>query len=340
MLVAAGQLVEFDRRSVWNVQATSPASSRPCRSRKPLATVTRTRVAAGHFGAVGFEADHPRREKAEVSRQRRRDREVRQQRGLVGRLEPLERDQVVAEADADLRQRVDLADGSDGGDGRLRRGSGQRRDGRQRFALGRRSARKTTGREEGGGQRGEGCCAARMPVHVASIFVRAEVLLVGAHSEHRFRMTRRVAAALALVLGALAVANRPIGPRAFAGGANALVFEDRAGVALGTVLARDTEHAVRVPLAGVSPRFLAAIVAAEDARFAAHDGVDALALARAAWQLVRTRHVVSGGSTITMQLARLRFGLPRTPLGKLEELLLARCASRPGRRRPRSSKRT
>jgi penicillin-binding protein 1C len=137
-------------------------------------------------------------------------------------------------------------------------------------------------------------------------------------------MTRLAAVGVALVMGALAVVNRPIGPLAFAGGANALVVEDRAGVPLGTVLARDTEHAVRVPLASVSPRFLAAIVAAEDARFATHDGVDPLALARAAWQLVRTRHVVSGGSTITMQLARLRFGLPRTPLGKLEELLLAR----------------
>jgi penicillin-binding protein 1C len=124
-------------------------------------------------------------------------------------------------------------------------------------------------------------------------------------------------------LAILAIAGRPIGPHAFDGGANAIEFEDRAGVPLGTVLARDTEHAVRVPLARVSPRFLAAIVAAEDARFAQHDGVDAVALARAAWQLARTRSIVSGGSTITMQLARLRFDLPRTPLGKLEEIVVA-----------------
>ena len=135
---------------------------------------------------------------------------------------------------------------------------------------------------------------------------------------------KRIAVALvAVAVVVLAVAGRPIGPRAFGGGANALAFEDRAGLPLGTVLARDTEHAVRVPLAGVSPRFLAAVVAAEDARFAAHDGVDALALARAAWQVLRTRHVVSGGSTITMQLARLRWNLPRTPLGKLREIVLA-----------------
>jgi penicillin-binding protein 1C len=128
---------------------------------------------------------------------------------------------------------------------------------------------------------------------------------------------------LVIGLGALAFAGRPIGPRAFAGGANALTFEDRSGAVLGTVLARDTEHAVRVPLGAVSPRFLRAIVAAEDARFDAHGAVDPPALARAAWQLLRSGHAVSGGSTIPMQLARLRYDLPRTPLGKLEEIVLA-----------------
>ena len=129
---------------------------------------------------------------------------------------------------------------------------------------------------------------------------------------------------IAVLVAVVLFAGRPIGPRAFVGGANALTFEDRNGVALGTVLARDTEHAVRVPLARVSPRFLAAIVSAEDARFARHDGIDPIALARAALQLARTGHVVSGGSTITMQLARLRYGLPRTLAGKIGELVLAR----------------
>jgi len=135
---------------------------------------------------------------------------------------------------------------------------------------------------------------------------------------------RMTAAMVAVLLVAVAFAGGPIGPRAFAGGANALVFEDRNGVELGTVLARDTEHAVRVPLARVSPRFLTAILAAEDARFAQHDGIDPVALARAAWQFARTGHVVSGGSTITMQLARLRYDLPRTFVGKIEEMVLAR----------------
>ncbi|HZO92556.1 MAG TPA: penicillin-binding protein 1C [Candidatus Baltobacteraceae bacterium] len=141
----------------------------------------------------------------------------------------------------------------------------------------------------------------------------------------RLRVLREhaILALVALALACAAYAFRPIGPSAFDDGANAVTFEDRDGVALGTVLARDDEHAVRVPLARISPRFLAAIVATEDARFGRHGAVDPLALARAAWQLVLARHPVSGGSTIAMQLARLRFGAPRTLLGKLREIVLA-----------------
>jgi len=126
------------------------------------------------------------------------------------------------------------------------------------------------------------------------------------------------------VIALATVALRPLGPGAFADGANTVAFDDRSGLLLGTLTADDRQEAVRVPLARVSPRFLAAIVRAEDARFFAHDGVDGFALLRAAWQAVVARHVVSGGSTITMQLARMRFGLGRTPLGKLEEIVLAR----------------
>jgi penicillin-binding protein 1C len=55
----------------------------------------------------------------------------------------------------------------------------------------------------------------------------------------------------------------------------------------------------------VDPRFVAALIAYEDKRFYSHRGVDVLALVRAAAQLVLHRHIVSGGSTLTMQVARL-----------------------------------
>lgn len=55
----------------------------------------------------------------------------------------------------------------------------------------------------------------------------------------------------------------------------------------------------------VDPTYLDLLQAYEDKRFLSHHGVDPLALGRAALQLVTTGHIVSGGSTITMQLARL-----------------------------------
>lgn len=55
----------------------------------------------------------------------------------------------------------------------------------------------------------------------------------------------------------------------------------------------------------VDPGYLKLLLAYEDRRFHSHHGVDPLALGRAALQLVTRGHIVSGGSTITMQLARL-----------------------------------
>jgi penicillin-binding protein 1C len=57
--------------------------------------------------------------------------------------------------------------------------------------------------------------------------------------------------------------------------------------------------------AAVDPGYLKLLMAYEDRRFREHSGVDPLALGRAALQFVTRGHIVSGGSTITMQLARL-----------------------------------
>jgi penicillin-binding protein 1C len=55
----------------------------------------------------------------------------------------------------------------------------------------------------------------------------------------------------------------------------------------------------------VDPGYLKLLLAYEDRRFWSHGGVDPLALGRAALQFVTNGRIVSGGSTITMQLARL-----------------------------------
>ena len=55
----------------------------------------------------------------------------------------------------------------------------------------------------------------------------------------------------------------------------------------------------------IDPRFLDALLAYEDKHFFAHRGVDPIALTRAALQLLAHGRIVSGGSTLTMQVARL-----------------------------------
>jgi penicillin-binding protein 1C len=73
----------------------------------------------------------------------------------------------------------------------------------------------------------------------------------------------------------------------------------------------------------VPPELLALLIAAEDRRFRLHPGVDPLALARAAWQWARTGRVVSGGSTLSMQAARLLEPQPRSLRSKAIEIARA-----------------
>lgn len=70
----------------------------------------------------------------------------------------------------------------------------------------------------------------------------------------------------------------------------------------------------------VSPRYLEALIQYEDRWFWDHPGVNPLSVARAAWQDLRAGRVISGGSTLTMQVARLLDPHPRTFGGKLRQL--------------------
>lgn len=77
------------------------------------------------------------------------------------------------------------------------------------------------------------------------------------------------------------------------------------GTLLRAFLSKDGAWRIKTGPDQVGPRYLAMLRAYEDKRFDRHGGVDPSALLRAAWQLVQAGHVVSGGSTLTMQVARL-----------------------------------
>ena len=73
----------------------------------------------------------------------------------------------------------------------------------------------------------------------------------------------------------------------------------------------------------VDPKFIEYLLAYEDKRFWYHFGVDPLALTRAVGQLVGAGQVISGASTITMQVARLLEPRPRTLTSKILEVIRA-----------------
>jgi penicillin-binding protein 1C len=89
---------------------------------------------------------------------------------------------------------------------------------------------------------------------------------------------------------------------------------DRDGAVLRAYTAADGRWRLPVDVDDVDPGYLAQLIAFEDKRFQTHPGFDPLALMRAGWQALRAGRVVSGGSTLTMQVARL---LEEGPTGEL-----------------------
>ena len=102
-----------------------------------------------------------------------------------------------------------------------------------------------------------------------------------------------------------------------------LVIVDRHGLPLRTTRAADGSRTSWLPLSAIDPQLIQAFVALEDRRFYSHSGVDLRAVARALAQDFGGGRVVSGASTITMQLARLLRPAGRGVGGKLSQALWA-----------------
>ncbi len=80
---------------------------------------------------------------------------------------------------------------------------------------------------------------------------------------------------------------------------------DRDGLLLRAFATKDGRWRLEPDMTDVDRRFVDMLLAFEDRRFREHGGVDLRALARAAVQFAANRRIVSGGSTLSMQLARL-----------------------------------
>ena len=101
-----------------------------------------------------------------------------------------------------------------------------------------------------------------------------------------------------------------------------MVLEDKDGILLGARIAKDGQW--RFPAKDSLPeKFIEAIVEFEDRRFFSHWGVDPRGIGRAIVQNFKYKKIVSGGSTISMQVMRMARGSRRTLVQKFIEMILA-----------------
>jgi penicillin-binding protein 1C len=125
-----------------------------------------------------------------------------------------------------------------------------------------------------------------------------------------------------VIVGVLAVLT-PLPSELLAPPEPSLRVLSRSGSLLREVRASDGSRARPLPLAEFSSHARDAVLAAEDRRFYAHHGIDLLAAVRALATNILHGRIVSGASTLTMQLARTLRPHRRSLLGKIEEAALA-----------------
>lgn len=101
-----------------------------------------------------------------------------------------------------------------------------------------------------------------------------------------------------------------------------LVYDSQGGL-MSAFLAPDDRWRINVSLDEVSDEFIRMLVSYEDRWFFRHFGVNPLAMCRAVIQNLRAGSIVSGGSTLTMQVARLLDPKPRTIASKVVEIFQA-----------------
>lgn len=126
-----------------------------------------------------------------------------------------------------------------------------------------------------------------------------------------------------LAVGAVLLVNWLFPPPIERGQALSAVVADRHGKPLRAFPTSTGGWRFQAKLGAIDPMFVDALLQVEDKRFYQHVGVDGLAMLRAAGTSLRAGRVVSGGSTITMQTARLLEPRPRHVVSKLIEVFRA-----------------
>jgi len=149
--------------------------------------------------------------------------------------------------------------------------------------------------------------------------------MAGLETRIHLSVKRSVAAGVALLALAIGFAlgvrhiSRPLEELSWS-----TLVSDRNGNLLRLTLSADEKYRIRADVRELPPRFMEAILLKEDRGFFLHPGVNVSALARAAWHSYVRRDYRAGGSTITMQAARLLYHLDTdSVLGKARQILYA-----------------
>lgn len=135
----------------------------------------------------------------------------------------------------------------------------------------------------------------------------------------------RIAGIAALSLLALAAGGR-IFPKAdlSAASSSSTAVYDTNGRLLRLTLSEDEKYRLRVRIEKISPAYVEMVLRHEDRYFYRHFGFNPVSLVRGTWETYYGGGPRQGGSTITMQLARLRWKLnTRSLIGKCKQVLLA-----------------
>ena len=99
---------------------------------------------------------------------------------------------------------------------------------------------------------------------------------------------------------------------------------DSRGRTLHVTLTADDKYRLQTRLGDISPDLIAATICYEDQHYWQHPGVNPVALFRSGWRFCRTGQSYAGASTISMQLARMSYGIKsRTLSGKLLQVYRA-----------------
>lgn len=137
------------------------------------------------------------------------------------------------------------------------------------------------------------------------------------------RWVKWLAIAFAALLAATFALDRIFPPPLERGAVVSSLVSDRDGRPLRAISTPDHYWRFKAELDEIDPVFIEALLEVEDQRFWGHHGVDWVGMVRAVWSSAKAGRIVSGGSTITMQTARLLEPRPRTIPSKLIEMFRA-----------------